>query len=176
MSNPLLGEWGGDFALPPFGAIRDEDFAPAFDAALSEARANVAAISGQTAAPSFANTIEALELSELALQRVGGVFYNVAGADSNPAREDLQSALAPKLSAYASEVTNNTALFQRIEVLWQGRAALVLSHEQGRVLDLYRRMFVRSGARLDGAHAARLTEVRVSPTRRRETSFSPVTT
>ena len=160
MSNPLLADWTGPFELPPFAAIRDEDFAPAFEAALAEARGNVAAIAGAAEAPTFANTIEALELSELALQRVGGVFYNLVGADSNEAREKLQSDLAPVLSAFASEVTNNKALFGRIEALWQGRDALGLEAEQARVLELYRRMFVRSGALLEGAAAERLTEVK----------------
>ena len=160
MGNVLLGEWGGEFALPPFAAIRDEDFGPAFEAALSEARGNVAAIAGLAEEPTFANTIEALELSEVALTRVAGVFYNLVGADSTEAREALQSDLAPKLSDYASEVTNNKALFARIEALWQGRDGLELGAEQGRVLELYRRMFVRSGALLEGDAAARLTEVK----------------
>ena len=160
MSNPLLTTWETPFGLPPFGAIRDEDFAPAFEAALTEARARVTAIAAEPDAPTFQNVIEALELSEEALSRVCGVFYNLVGADSTEAREALQSEMAPKLSAYASEITNNRVLFERIETLWQGREALGLSHEQGRVLELYRRMFVRSGAQLDGAEAERLTEVK----------------
>ncbi len=160
MSNVLMGDWTGPFELPPFAEISDADFAPAFDEALAEARANVAAIAGHGDAPTFENTIEALELSEKALSRVAGVFYNLVGADSTPAREALQSDLAPKLSAFASEVTNNKALFARIEALWQGRDALALEPEQARVLELYRRMFVRSGALLEGADAARLTEVK----------------
>ena len=160
MGNILTGEWGGVFGLPPFGDIRDEDFRPAFDAALADARVNVAAIAGAEEAPTFANTIEALELSEVALTRVAGVFYNLVGADSTEAREALQSELAPVLSEYASEITNNAALFARIEALWQGREALGLPGEQARVLELYRRMFVRSGALLTGEAAAQLTAVK----------------
>ena len=158
MGNVLMSDWTGPFGLPPFDAIRDEDFGPAFDAALAEARANVAVIAADQAAPTFANVIEALELSEKALSRVAGVFYNLVGADSTPAREALQSELAPKLSAFASEVTNNAALFERVEAVWQGRDAY--AGEQARVLELYRRMFVRSGALLQGDAAARLTEVK----------------
>lgn len=160
MTNPLLAPWTGDFALPPFAAIRDADFGPAFDAALAEARANVAAIAGAAEAPTFANTIEALELAEQALDRVAGVFYNLAGADSTPEREALQRGLAPKMAAFSSEVTMNAALFARIEVLWQGRDGLGLSAEQARVLELYRRMFVRAGAALDGAARQRMAEVK----------------
>ena len=160
MTNPLLAPWTGDFALPPFAAIRDADFGPAFEAALAEARANVAAIAGSSETPSFANTIEALELAEEALNRVAGVFYNLASADSTPAREALQRDLAPKMAAFSSEVTMNAALFSRIEALWQGRETLGLSAEQARVLELYRRMFVRAGAALDGAARDRMAEVK----------------
>lgn len=153
-------EWTTPFGLPPFAEMRDADFGPAFDTALSEARANIAAIAGDEAAPSFANTIAALELAETALDRVAGVFYNLAGADANEAREALMRELAPKMSAFSSEVTNNKALFARIETLWQARAELGLSAEELRVLELYYQMFQRSGAQLEGAAAARLTEVK----------------
>ena len=158
--NALLTDWTGEFALPPFAEIRDEDFAPAFEAALAEARSNIAAIAGNPETPTFANTIAAMELAEGLLDRVSGVFYNLSGADSNPAREALMRELAPKMSAFSSEVTNNKALFARIEALWQGREALGLAPEEMRVLTLYRQMFVRSGALLDGAEAERLTAVK----------------
>ena len=160
MTNPLLAQWDTPFELPPFAAIGDEDFAPAFDAGLTEARTAIAAIAGNPDAPTFANTIEALELAEATLDRVAGVFYNLAGADSTDAREALMRDLAPKMSAFSSEVTNNKALFARIETLWQDRETLDLSPEQARVLELYRQMFVRSGAQLEGDAAARLTEVK----------------
>jgi len=160
MTNPLLAPWDTRFALPPFDAIRDEDFAPAFDAALTEARARIAAIADNPAAPDFANTIAAMEQAEDQLDRVAGVFFNVAGSDSNPAREALQRDLAPKLSAFSSEVTNNRALFARIDDLWQRREGLGLDAEQARVLMLYRRMFVRAGAGLQDQAAARMTGVK----------------
>ena len=157
--NALLTPWDTAFGLPPFAQIKDADFAPAFDAGLAEARRNIAAIANNPGAPDFANTIDALELAEGLLDRVGGVFYNLAGADSTDAREALQRDLAPKMSAFSSEVTNNTALFQRIETLWQARDKLDLTTEQHRVLMLYRRMFVRAGALLTGAASDRLTAV-----------------
>ncbi|MFM7654329.1 MAG: M3 family metallopeptidase [Paracoccaceae bacterium] len=160
MMNALLTDWNTTFSLPPFSDIRDEDFAPAFDAALAQARKNIAAIAENPDAPTFANTIEALELAEGLLDRVSGVFYNLAGADANDTREALMRDLAPKLSAFSSEVTNNKALFSRIETLWQSRQSLDLKAEQSRVLELYRQMFVRSGARLEGAQAERLTAVK----------------
>ncbi len=159
MSNPLMQDWDTPFGLPPFASIRDEDFAPAFDESLSRARAAIAAIAEGPGA-SFAGVIEALELAEGDLDRVSGVFYNLAGADSTEAREALMRDLAPKLSAFSSEVTNNKALFAKIKALWQGRDGLGLTPEQDRVLELYRQMFVRSGAALEGAAAERLTAVK----------------
>jgi peptidyl-dipeptidase Dcp len=158
--NALISQWTTPFGLPPFAEIKDADFAPAFDAALDQARANIAAIAEATEAPTFANTIAALELAEALLDRVAGVFYNLSGADSNDTREALMRDLAPKMSAFSSEVTNNKALFARIETLWQERDKLNLDPEQLRVLTLYRRMFVRSGALLEGDAADRLTAVK----------------
>jgi peptidyl-dipeptidase Dcp len=150
MTNPLLADWTADFALPPFAAIRDEDFGPAFDAALDEARANVRAIAENPEAPTFANTIEALEEADATLNRVLGVFYNLAGSDSNPAREALMRDFSPRLAGYGSEITQNRPLFDRVETLWQARDTLHLTPEQARVLMLTRRGFVRAGAELEG--------------------------
>jgi peptidyl-dipeptidase Dcp len=160
VSNSLLSDWTGPFGLPPFAQIADDDFAPAFEAALAQGRAAVAAIAESPDAPDFANTIEALERADRLLDRVAGVFFNLSGAQSNPAREALSRELAPKLSAYASEVTSNTALFARIEDLWARRDALGLTPEQDRVLMLYRRMFVRAGAALDRAASDRMAAVK----------------
>jgi peptidyl-dipeptidase Dcp len=157
--NALLEPWDGPFGLPPFAAIRDENFAPAFDAGLDEARAAIAGIA-EGPGTSFAEVVEALELAEGTLDRVGGVFWNLAGADSTDAREALQRDLAPKLSAFSSEITNNKALWAKIDALWQGREGLGLTAEQLRVLTLYRQMFVRAGAELEGAEAERLTAVK----------------
>ena len=160
MTNPLLAEWTAPHALPPFDALSDAHFGPAFDAAEAEGRAAIAAIAEATEPPTFANTIEALERADKLLDRVAGVFYNIAGSDSNPEREALMRDLAPRMSAYASEITNNAALFARIQTLWDARDDLDLSAEQARVLMLYHRSFVRSGAALEGAARDRLTEVK----------------
>ena len=160
MTNPLLAPWTAEFALPPFALIEDAHFGPAFAVALGEARARIAEIAGQTQAPTFANTIAALELAEAQLDRVSGVFYNLAGADTSPAREALERDLAPKMAAFAAEVTMNAPLFARISDLWERRAALGLAGEELRVLTLYRRMFVRGGAALDGAARERMLAIK----------------
>lgn len=160
MTNVLLQDWETPFGLPPFDRVRDEEFSPAVEAALAEARTNVAAIAESAEAPTFANTIEALERAERRLSQVLSAFWTVAGADSNPGREALQREFAPKLSAYGSEITENTALFARIEALWAAREGLGLTPEQARVLMLTRRGFVRAGAQLEGAAAARMREIK----------------
>ena len=158
MTNPLLANWTTPFGMPPFADIVDADFGLAFEAGLNEARGNIARIAADPTPADFANTIAALELAEGTLDRVSGVFYNLAGADSTDAREALQRDLAPKMSAFASEVTNNKTLFARVEAVWAARD--LLAGQELRVLTLYRQMFVRSGALLQGDQAARLTAVK----------------
>lgn len=160
MTNALLEDWDTPFQIAPFQRIGDGDFAPAFDAALAEARANITGIADNPEPPTFANTIEALERADETLNRVLSVFFNLAGADSNPEREALQRAFSPKLAQYGSEITMNAPLFARIATLWQGRDALGLSDEQMRVLYLTHRSFLRAGAQLKGAARDRLAEVK----------------
>ncbi len=157
--NPLLADWDTPFDLPPFDEISDEDFAPAFEEALEDAKSEIARIADAKAEPSFENVIEALEMADRQLGRVLSVFFNLAGADSNPKREELQREFSPKLAAYQSEITMNAALFQRVETLWTQRDDLDLTNEQLRVLYLYRRGFVRAGAKLEGAARDRFKAV-----------------
>ncbi|WP_299566873.1 M3 family metallopeptidase [uncultured Sulfitobacter sp.] len=158
--NPLLQEWQTPFGLAPFDAVADTDFAPALDVALAAHRAEIDAIADNQETPTFANTVEALEAAGHLLDQVLGVFFTVAGADSNPAREALQRDFSPILSAHFSEISSNKALFERINVVWEGRDSLDLSDEQARVLMLTHRGFVRAGAALSGAQEERLKEIK----------------
>ncbi len=160
MTNPLLETWDTPFGLPPYDRISEADWAPAVEAELTRARAAVAAIADSADAPSFDNTIVALELADQGLGRVLGAFYSIAGADSTPGLQALQRDFAPMLSAYGSEVTGNAALFARIDTLWQSRDTLGLDAEQARVLMLARRGFVRAGAELQGDDAARMAAIK----------------
>lgn len=160
MTNPLLSPWDTPFEIAPFDRISDEDFAPALEHALKAHRDEIAAIARADTAPDFANTVEALEAAGRDLDKVLSVFFTVAGADSNPAREDLQRVFSPKLAAHFSEVTSNDALFARIEAVWQARDGLDLTDEQLRVLMLTRRGFVRAGAALEGAEDARMKQIK----------------
>lgn len=158
--NPLLADWQTPFEMPPFDAISDDDFEPAFDRALDIARSNIDAIVNNPDAPTFANTIEALELADDRLEKVVSVFFTLAGTDSNDRREELQRLFSPRLAAYSSEITMNKGLFQRIDAIWGQRDELDLTEEQQRVLMLTRRSFVRSGAELTGPDRDRLKDVK----------------
>jgi len=160
MTNPLLDQWTTRFELPPFDKIKDADFGPAFDAAIVEARSRITAIAGSQEPPAFANVIDALELAEATLDRVAGVFYNLAGADSTAMRQELERDLAPKMAAFSSEVTMNAELFAKISDLWEQRDKLGITAEQLRVLTLYRRMFIRAGAELTGAERDRMKAIK----------------
>lgn len=157
--NALLGTWDEPFGLPPFGAITDDDFAPAFAAALADDRAAIDRIAADPAAPSFANTIEAMERAGRGLHQVAAVFFNLAGAHTNDTLEALQRDLSPKLAAHSSETMMNRDLFARVDALMARRETLGLTAEQDRVLTLYHRMFVRAGAQLEGDARDRLAAI-----------------
>ncbi|MFO1105337.1 MAG: M3 family metallopeptidase [Amaricoccus sp.] len=159
MTDVLTREWAADFGLPPFGAIAPEQFGPAFDRVMAEELDIIDAIAHNPEPPSFVNTIEALERCGQPLDRLASVFFNLASAHTNDALEALQRAVSPKLAAHHAAITMNAALFARIDTLMRERALSGLTAEQQRVLDLYHRMFVRSGAELDAAGRERLAAV-----------------
>ncbi|KIN75080.1 Peptidyl-dipeptidase Dcp protein [Sulfitobacter noctilucae] len=160
MTNPLLAIWPTPFAIAPFDQIEDAHFAPALEEALTAHNAEIDAIAANPDAPTFANTVEALEAAGHALDKVLGVFFTIAGADSNPVREDLQRAFSPKLAAHFSEISGNKALFARVAAIWDERDSLTLTDEQARVLMLTHRGFVRAGAALSGAEETRMKEIK----------------
>ena len=160
MTNPLLAPWNTPFELPPFGAFTDDDVAPAFEQALTTARAQLKAIAENADAPTFANTIDALELMGEDMEKALAPFYLQAGVDSNPKRQELQRDFSPKLAAWGSEVMMNRDLFKRVETLWSQKDELDLTEEQHRVLFLQRRNFLRAGAALEGADYERLKEIK----------------
>ncbi|TCP42910.1 M3 family metallopeptidase [Rhodovulum marinum] len=159
MTNPLLADRTLPFDLPDFAALSDDAFAPAFDTALAQARAEIDAIAADPAPADFENTIHALERSGRALSDVLSVFFLLASVDATPEREALQRAFSPKLAEFSSDVTLNAALFARIEALWQTRDTLDLTPEQARLLEIKRRDFVRAGAALEGADRDRLRAI-----------------
>ncbi|KNG95076.1 M3 family metallopeptidase [Pseudaestuariivita atlantica] len=159
MTNSLLAPWDTPFNVPPFDRIDDSEFAEAVETGLAEHRAEIDAIAQNPDAPDFGNTIGALEASGRTLDRVLGVFFNLAGSDSNDTRQDLQRRFSPMLARHSADITANRALFDRIRAVWEGRDEADLTDEQARVLMLTHRRFVRAGAALEGADADRMKEI-----------------
>lgn len=154
-----LTHWDGKNGLPSFENVRDEDFAGAFDAALVAHDAEIDAIAQAGEEPSFANTITALEIAGDELSRVSALFWNKAGAHTNPAIQALEREIAPKMSRHYSRISMNEALFRRIDSLWEQREALGLSGEELRVLERHWKGFVRSGAKLPKDSQERLAAI-----------------
>ena len=107
--------------MPPFARIEPDHFPPAFDAALAEHEAEVDAIAGAGAAPSFENTIVALERSGKLLARVGDVFHALAGAHTNDALQAIERDMAPRLARHWNRIYMNEALFRRVDALYRQR-------------------------------------------------------
>ncbi len=160
MTNPILSDWNTPFEIAPFATISDDDFTPALEQAMQAHDAEIDAIAANPDTPTFANTIEALEAAGEQMDKVLSVFFTVAGADSNPKREELQRAFSPKLAAHYSRISSNKSLFQRVADLWDRRDELGLTDEQARVLMLSHRGFVRAGAALTGDDDARMQELK----------------
>jgi peptidyl-dipeptidase Dcp len=158
-SNPLLALWTGPFGMPPFDRIRPEHFTPAFAAAMEEHLAEIAAIGTDPAAPTFANTIEALQRSGRALARIGNVFGNLTASLGGEALEELDRELSPQLAQHGMKVALDPALFARVATLHARRDALGLEEDQLRLLDRTHLGFIRSGAALAPAEKARMSEI-----------------
>jgi peptidyl-dipeptidase Dcp len=158
MRNPFR-ETDLPFGIPDFADIRTEDYRPAFERAFADHRAEIAAIAGERSDPTFDNTIAALERSRSALRRVEAVFWNLVGTDADEGLQAIERDMAPVTARHYLEIATNTALFARIDRLFEARAGLGLDAEQLRVLERTHKNFVRAGAKLDSAGQRRLTEI-----------------
>ena len=104
---PALVTWNGHNGLPKFDAVKDEDFAPAFEAALLSHEQEIDAIAGNAQAPTFENTVTALEIAGDELSRISALFWNKAGAHTNGAIQALEREIAPKMSRHYSKIGMN---------------------------------------------------------------------
>ncbi len=157
--NPAIFSWDGPNGLPRFSAIKDGDFAAAFDAALKIHDAEIDAIANHPDAPSFENTIVALEVAGDDLSHVSSLFWNRAGAHTNDEIQALERDISPKMSRHYSRIGMNEALFKRIDTLWEKKDSLGLSLEQTRVLERHWKGFVKSGAKLEKPQQERLAAI-----------------
>ncbi|WFE87812.1 M3 family metallopeptidase [Roseibium porphyridii] len=157
--NPLIADWNTPFELPPFGDIKPEHFKDAFDHAMGQATIEIKAIADQEAAPTFDNTIVALEQAGKDLTRVAMTFFNLTGAHTNKDIQAIERDVAPKLAKHSSETLLNAQLYNRIASLWDQRTTLDLSSEDARVLERYRTMFQRAGAGLNEPGKERMADI-----------------
>ena len=154
--NPFFEVWTGPFGAPPFGRIAPAHFGPAFERAFAVHDGEVAAIAADPAAPSFDNTIAALELSGRLLGRVTDMFRALAGAHTNEALLAIERDIAPRRARHWDGILHNAALFGRIDALYGTRDRVGLTAEQLRVLERYHLDFKRAGAALGADAKARL--------------------
>ena len=158
-SNPLLAISQLPYQMPPFDKIKDVHFGPAFALGMQQHQQEIAQIANNPQAPSFDNTIVALEKSAGLYNYVNRVFSNLNGLITNDAMQALERELAPKQAAHDDAISLNPQLFARIDQLYQQRATLKLDAESLRLLERYHADFVRAGAQLASEQQTRLKQI-----------------
>ncbi|MGY6661146.1 MAG: M3 family metallopeptidase [Glycocaulis sp.] len=159
-NNPFAEEWTENFGAPPLDRITEAHFMPAFEAAMADHSAEVAAIANNPEAPTFDNTLLAMEMAGSGLSRVSAVFGNLTSSASNDALRAIQRDVSPMLARHSASITLNADLFARIDTLFQNRADLGLTDQQARLLEVYHDNFVRAGAQLTEEERERFAEIR----------------
>jgi len=154
--NPFIHPSSLPYQLPPFDRIGNSDYLPAFAAGMRAQRQEVTAIAQDPRQPTFENTIVALERSGQLLERVNTVFGNLNAANTDAEMDKIDIEITPKLSAHEDAILLDSALFARVDALYQQRAALPLDSESLQLLERYHVMFVRAGAKLSETDKARL--------------------
>ena len=157
--NPVLAESALPFGAPEFSKYKSTDYEAAFMASFEEQRAEIDAIVANPEAPTFDNTIAALERSGKKLAKATGIFFNLNETDADDVMRETEKKLSPLFTEHSAYMTMNEALFARIKALYDTKAELGLSREQEMVLDKYYRMFVKGGALLDAEKKAQLMEI-----------------
>ena len=157
--NPFAKPSTLPYQAPRFDQIKDAHYQPAFDTGMKQHLAEIEAIASNKAAATFDNTIVALERSGRMLDRTANVFFAVNQANSNPALEKVEAAMAPRLAAHADAIYLNPKLFARVKALYEKRGALKLDAEALQTLTIYYKQFVHAGANLNEAGKTRLRAI-----------------
>ena len=159
MANPLLEKFETPFENAPFSKIKNEDYKPAFIQAIEEAKAEIDAITANPEAPTFANTIEAMELSGEKLGRISSIFFNLNSAETNDEIQEIAQEVSPLLSEFGNDVRLNQDLFERIKVVYNQKDSLNLTDEQAYLLEKKYKGFSRNGANLNEEDKNKLREI-----------------
>lgn len=157
--NPLLQSFTGVHQTAPFNSIKIEHYAPAFEAAIEEARREVQEIIDNPAPPDFENTIVALDLAGDRLNRIQNIFFNLNSAETCDEMQEIAQDIAPKLSDFSNDINLNEQLFARVKAVFEKNDELVLNTEETTLLEKTYRRFVRSGANLNEADKAKYREI-----------------
>jgi len=158
--NPLLATWDGPYGgIPPFDRVQIPLFKPALEAAMSEQLAEIQKIANDPAPPDFENTIVALERSGRTLNRIGTVYGVWGSTMASPDYQAVQREMAPRLAGFQDQITQNEALFKRVETVYNSPAKAKLNAEQQRLTWLYYTNFVRAGAKLSADAKKRLSQI-----------------
>ncbi|MDJ0749819.1 MAG: M3 family metallopeptidase [Woeseiaceae bacterium] len=144
--NPFLEDWDTPYGVPPFAAIVDDHYMPAIKKGVLELRADIDAVANNSAAPTFENTIVALELAGDLLDKVSYTFGNITNTETNETLRELETEIWPMLTREYDAIVLNDALWQRIKSVYDQRDSLGLDEQDARLLELRHRAFVRAGA------------------------------
>lgn len=158
-ANPLLQKWTTRFGVPPFEKIKTENYFPAFETAIAEERREVEAIADNTQAPTFANTVEALDATGELLSQVAGVFYSMTSAETSDALQEIAQRVAPLTSALRDDILMNEKLFARVTTVRDQKDKPGLGPEQLRLIEETFKDFVRGGANLDPEKKTRMRAI-----------------
>ncbi len=157
--NPFMSPYTTPYEIPPFEDILIEDYVPAFDAGIAEAKTSIDSIVNNPEQPTFANTILALDNISPTLERVMSVLMSLTEAHSSDELQAVSEELLPRYTAFSDEMMMNAALFDRVKNLYDRRDSLGLAHDETRALEETYKSFVRNGALLDAEKQAKLKEV-----------------
>ena len=157
--NPFLAEYSTPYQVPPFDQIDSTDYMPAFIEGIKQHDAEVAAITGDAAEPTFENTILPFDKSGKTLNRVSKVFFNMTEANTNDQLQSIAVKVSPLLSKHNDDISMNAKLFARIKVIYDKRKELKLDDQQVRVIEKYYRDFERRGANLPKEQQDQLRKV-----------------
>src|SRR6476660_4158490 len=158
-SNPFYLESRLPFHAPPFDKIKDTDYQPAIEAGMAQQREEVNKIANDPAAPTFENTIVAMEKTGRLFDRAMLAFNAVTGANLNPTLQKVQEIEAPRLAAHSDAIFLDAKLFQRVKTIYDQRLSLKLDAESMRLVEWYYKKFVHSGANLSDADKVQLKKL-----------------
>ena len=158
-SNPFYAASTLPFGAPPFDKLKDEDYQPAIEAGMAQELAEIMRIANNPAAPTFENTLVAMERTGRLLARASAAFNAVSEANTNPQLQNAKTALAPQFAAHQDAIRLNHKLFERVAAVYKSRASLKLDPESLRLLERQYDAFVHAGANLSDSDKEQLKKI-----------------